>query len=164
MSLVFISILILVVLLGTFFLNEIFKKIFNFVFPERPKPSFFIVLVVIIIIALCIVVLASAILQEPDILFENLQSQPSNIDIEYPECKFIYEILEKGKLIQWIDTPLESGYWTGVQVFINESISLPAEWIMHAGNNHDILGPTPVPINTTVSIYAPYKCRPLDGP
>lgn len=180
------AISLIIVIFGTLFLEKAFEKIFDAVFPEKPSPRAFVLLGISFVIVFSVVILANLLLQTQFFNSLNFRSQPTkNVSVKFqptntayvlyqviteevshaPECQFINEILEKERLIHWIDTPLGSEYWTGVQVYTETSLSLPAEWLMHIdSSNTDILGPTPVPMYKLVSIYAPYKCRPLAGP
>ena len=95
-------------------------------------------------------------------LFSNLINNISNAEYKPPECDFIDEIQQKTEIIKWIDTPLGSGEWSGVKVKTTTTISLPEGWIAHIGDNDDQLGPLTISKGTLASIYAPYKCRPLE--
>lgn len=164
MNIIGVFIAILIVVVGTIALGKLFEVIFDIAFPKKKNFPTLVFSSISFVIILCLVVGAALALVIRLFSTDVLSAQPTDTEILYlPECRFIEETLEKSRLIQWIDKPLRSGYWIGVQVVTQTTLSLPSEWIMHDDpSNTDQLGPLTIPKNVLVSIYSPYKCRPLN--
>lgn len=87
-------------------------------------------------------------------------SEPDVID--NLNCNFINELISQGDVIQWIDNPIGSGAWSGVQIRLFKAILVPEGWVVHNGSNIDQYGPLDLPVGTIASVYSPYSCRPLE--
>ena len=145
---------IAVALVASILLGWLLEHLLNSLLQKQLKFWQGILLIVFIFICLLIAVFSTGMINRGT----------SAVETTAPECKFIDEIRiqQKAEIKHWIDTPAGSGYWTGVQVVTNTKLTIPEGWIAHFGNNDDRLGPLTISEDTLASIYAPYKCRPLE--